>query len=108
VGRDGFLRLSVTDPGVVLDEDWADVLVSVAPAGPENSYGLQITPDCDLASKEPDLGGEDVGPELERFPPARGGGGRWCAGGYWVDAFTDDDGALQGLHATLKVVPAGE
>jgi hypothetical protein len=48
------------------------------------------------------------GPELARFPPDAGGGGRWCASGYWVDAFTDDDGALKGLHATLRIVPTGE
>ena len=104
-GRDGFLRVSVTEAGVVLDEDWADVGISVVPAEQQASYGLQITPGCHLASKEPDLGGDNVGPELERFPPDAGGGGRWCAEGYWVDAFTDDDRALERLHATLRIVP---
>lgn len=107
-GRDGFLRVSVTEADVVLDEDWADVLLRVAPVGQQPSYGLQITPGCDLASKEPDLGGDDVGPELEPFPLDGGGGGRWCADGYWVDAFTDDDRALERLHATLRIVPVRE
>jgi hypothetical protein len=88
-GRNGFLRVSVTEAGVVLDEDWADVLLRVAPAGQQTSYGLQITPGCHLTSKEPDLGGDDVGPELERFPPdagAVGAGARTGTG--WMPSRT--------------------
>ena len=105
VDVDGYPRLATTDPRAPLDRDWAGVLLWVPDRGKAGSHHLiHFIPGCELATKEPELGGSDAGPELVMHAPDSPEGGFWCAGGrYWVDVTYAERSSLELLHERLRV-----
>jgi hypothetical protein len=105
VDADGYPRVASNDPDVPVDADWAGVTLWVPEPGRRHRL-IHVTPGCRLTAKEPgDLGGSDVGPELERNGPDVVEGGRWCVGGrYWVDVAFAGRPGLELLHEELRIV----
>jgi hypothetical protein len=90
-----------------LSHDWAGVQLWVPDLEkPGEHHGIYIVPGCELSAKEPDLGGQDVGPDLQVNESGQDAGGSWCEDGrYWVDVASIDRPRLVHLHEELRIVP---
>jgi hypothetical protein len=108
LGGDGYPRLASADDAVPLSYDWAGVQLWVPDVEkPGERHGIYVVPGCELSAKEPDLGGEDVGPDLQVNESGETAGGSWCVDGrFWVDVASVDRPQLARLHEKLRIVPS--